>query len=149
MTTALRTFVDIDATPEQVWHVLTDLPAYPEWNPFITSAEGTVAPGRRLSMSIQPVNARPVTLRPTVLEVTPGRRLRWRGRLGIPGLFHTEHIFTITVQDGGGVRLWQEEWFRGLLAPLMTGSLNRHTLPAFNAMNAALKDRIEAPPTRT
>jgi len=31
----------------------------------------------------------------------------------------------------------------------MTGSLNRHTLPAFNAMNAALKDRIEAPPTRT
>jgi uncharacterized protein YndB with AHSA1/START domain len=30
--------VDISATPEQVWAVLADLPAYQEWNPFIRSA---------------------------------------------------------------------------------------------------------------
>ena len=32
--------VDISATPEQVWAVLADLPAYQEWNPFIRSASG-------------------------------------------------------------------------------------------------------------
>jgi uncharacterized protein YndB with AHSA1/START domain len=47
MTAELRTFVDIDATPERVWQVLTDLPAYAEWNPFITRAEGTFAEGSR------------------------------------------------------------------------------------------------------
>ena len=39
MPAELTTFVDIDATPERVWQVLTDLPAYAEWNPFITEAD--------------------------------------------------------------------------------------------------------------
>ena len=33
MTGEMRTSVDIDATPELVWEVLTDVPAYPEWTP--------------------------------------------------------------------------------------------------------------------
>jgi hypothetical protein len=146
MTFELRTFVDIDATPERVWQVLTDLPAYSQWNPFITHAEGTFAVGERLSLSVPPVNALlRVTLRPTVLEVTPCRRLRLRsrqGRLGIPGLFDAEHTFTITPHDGG-VRLLEEQRLRGLLVALMARSLNRRRLPALTAMNAALKDRSE------
>ena len=57
MTAELRTFVDIHATPERLWHVLTDLPAYAEWNPFITRAEGTFVEGGRLSVNVPPVNA--------------------------------------------------------------------------------------------
>jgi hypothetical protein len=149
MTTKLRTFIDIDASPERVWQVLTDLPAYPEWNPFITRAEGTLAVGHRLSLTVPRGNALlGVTLRGTVLEVTPCRRLRWSGRqdrLGIPGLFDAEHILTITPRDQG-VRLWQQSWFRGLLVPVMTRFLNRHRLPAHMAMEAALKDRAEGAP---
>jgi len=152
MTFELRTFVDIDATPERVWDVLTDLPSYPHWNPFITRAEGTCAVGERLTLSLPPVNALVrVTLRPTVLEATPCRRLRLRSRqdrLGIPGLFDAEHTFTITLRDSG-VRLLEEQRLRGLLVPLMTRSLNRRRLPALTAMNAALKDRVEGmQPTR-
>jgi hypothetical protein len=146
MTFELRTSVDIDATPERVWQVLTDLPAYSSWNPFITHAEGSFAVGERLSFTLPPVNALlRITLRPTVLEATPCRRLRLRSRqdrLGLPGLFDAEHAFTITPRDGG-VRLWQEQRLHGLFVPLMTRSLNRHRLPALNAMNAALKDRCE------
>jgi hypothetical protein len=149
MTAELRTFVDIDATAERVWQVLTDLPAYAEWNPFITKAEGAFVVGDRLSVSVPPVNAfvQP-KLRPTVLEVAPFQRLRvWSrlDRLGIPGLFDVEHTMTITDHDGG-VRLWQQDRFRGLLAPLLIRSLNRHRLTAFNAMNAALKHRVEGTP---
>jgi hypothetical protein len=43
----------------------------------------------------------------------------------------------------GGVRLWQDSHIRGLLVPLVTGSLNRHRLAAFHAMNEAVKDRSE------
>ena len=125
----LTSQIDIDASAEQVWRVLTDLGSYAQWNPFITHAQGTAEPGTRLSLRMQPVGARGVTLRPTVIEASPGRRLRWLGRFGVPGLFDAEHIFTITSLDRGGVRLAQDEQFRGLLVPLLAGSLDRHTFP--------------------
>ncbi|MBN1097171.1 SRPBCC family protein [Blastococcus sp. TML/C7B] len=37
--------VDVEAPPDAVWAVLTDLPGHAAWNPFIPSAAGTVAPG--------------------------------------------------------------------------------------------------------
>jgi hypothetical protein len=150
MTADLRTFVDIDATPERVWQVLTDLPAYAEWNPLITKAEGALVVGDRLLVITPPVSAlvQP-TLRPTVLEVAPYRRVRlWSrlDRLAIPGVFDVELMMTITDHDGG-VRLWHQDRFGGLLTPLLIRSLNRHRLPAaFNAMQAALKHRVEEAP---
>jgi hypothetical protein len=139
----LTSQIDIDASARRVWRVLTDLSSYAQWNPFITHAQGTAEPGTRLTLRMQPVGARGVTLRPTVIEASPGHRLRWRGRFVVPGLFDAEHIFTITSLDGGGVRLAQDEHFQGLLVPLLAGSLDDHTLPAFEAMNAALKQRAE------
>jgi hypothetical protein len=146
MTSELRTFVDIDATPERVWQVLTDLPAYAEWNPFVTEAAGAVVVGERVFMRVPPVNALVQTqMRPAVVEAVPFRRLRLRSRLtrpAIPGLFHVELTMTITDLDRG-VRLWQEDRFGGLLAPLLIQSLNRHRLTAFTAMKEALKRRAE------
>ena len=145
MSKQLTSQIDIDATSERVWTVLSDFGSYPQWNPFITSAAGEAQPSSRLVLRMQPVGARGVTLRPTVVEATPGHRLRWCGRFGIPGIFDAEHSFTITARDEGGVRLSQDERFKGLLVPLMARSLDRHTQPAFEAMNAALKHRAEQP----
>ncbi|MGY1796722.1 SRPBCC family protein [Geodermatophilus sp. SYSU D00525] len=72
MAAELRTSVDIDATPERVWRVLTDLPAYAEWNPFVTAADGDVVAGGRLSVRVPPGNALLRShLRPTVRQVVP------------------------------------------------------------------------------
>jgi hypothetical protein len=146
MTADLTTFVDIDATPERVWQVLTDLPAYAEWNPFVTQADGALVEGARLSVRVPPVNALvQAQLRPTVVEVVPLRRLRLRSQLirpAVPGLFDVDLTMTITDHDGG-VRLWQQDRFGGLLAPQLIRSLNRHRGAAFHAMNEALKRRAE------
>jgi acetyl esterase/lipase len=138
----LSTHAEIEATPEQVWEVLTDLAAYPEWNPFIVRARGVVAPGRRLTLRMQPVGGRAMTLRPRLVEVAVGRELRWRGRLGVPGLMDAEHTFLLQPQ-AGGTRLVQQETFRGVLVPFVAASLDRNTLPAFVAMNEALRRRAE------
>ena len=142
MAKQLLTDVDIDATPERVWEVLTDLAAYPEWNPFIVRAEGIVEPGRRLTLTMQPVGGRATTLRPRVVEADAPRRLRWRGTVGVPRLVDAEHSFVLEPR-GSSTRLIHQETFRGVLVPLVAKSLDRKTLPAFVAMNEALKRRAE------
>jgi hypothetical protein len=143
MSKQLRSQIDIDATPEDVWQVLSDFGSHPQWNPFITRAEGEAQPNSRLVMRMQPVGARGTTVHPTVVEATPGHRLRWQGRLGMPGIFDADHTVTIIPREEGRVRLSQDEHFGGLLVPLLARSLDRHTQPAFEAMNAALKHRAE------
>jgi hypothetical protein len=145
MAKQLRTEIEIDATPERVWQILTDFDAYPDWNPFITRISGTANVGQRLTNRMQPPGGRAVTFRPTVLEADPGRRLRWLGHLLVPGIFDGEHSFTIQPLGERWVRLVQEEQFRGILVPLFVRSLDRHTLAGFQELNQALKRRAEEP----
>lgn len=144
MAKQLRTQVDIHASPERVWQILTDFTTYPQWNPFMPQASGSARRGERLTIRLQPVGGRPTTFRPTVLEADPGKRLRWIGHLLVPGVFDGEHSFTIQPLGEGRVRVVQQEHFSGLLVPLLAGSLDRRTLPAFEQMNQALKRRAEA-----
>ena len=143
MSKRLASEIDIDAGPAEVWAVLTDLTAYDEWNPFIVHADGTARIGDRLTLRMRPAGGRTGTFRPTVLESSAGSRLRWLGRLGIPGVLDAEHTFTIDARPDGGTRLRQDEEFRGVLVPFLARSLDRGTLPAFHAMNQALKQRVE------
>jgi hypothetical protein len=139
----LASQIDIDAGPAQVWAVLSDLTAYQQWNPFIVHADGTAETGSRLTLRMRTAGGRGLTLRPTVLESQDGSRLRWRGRLGMPGVMDADHSFTIEARPGGGSRLRQEETFRGVLVPFVARYLDRGTLPGFAAMKGALKRRVE------
>jgi hypothetical protein len=107
-------------------------------------ASGSARRGERLTIRLQPVGGRGTTFRPTVLEADPDKRLRWIGRVLVPGVFDGEHSFTVQPLGQGQVRLVQQEDYRGLLVPLLAGSLDRRTLPAFEQMNQALKRRAEA-----
>jgi hypothetical protein len=140
---ALRTSVDIDAPPSVVWDVLVDLEAYADWNPYITSASGPVVAGERLVNRMEPPGGRSMTFKPTVTEVVEGRTFEWLGRLVLPGIFDGRHRFDLSERDGG-TTLEHSEAFGGVLVRFMRGSLDRHTLAGFEAMNAALKERAEA-----
>jgi hypothetical protein len=137
----LRSAVTIDATPEQVWSVLADLEAYDEWNPFIVSSSGTVAVGATLTNTMRDATG-DMTFTPTVLTATPGRELRWLGKLGPGGVFDGEHAFLIEPAGAGRVRLTQTETFSGVAVPFFRGQLHDQTLPQFHAMNDALAQRV-------
>lgn len=145
MARQLHADVEIQAPPERVWEVLTDFDTYREWNPFIVEAEGRAVPGDRLRLRMRPTGGRATTIRPQVLEAETGRRLRWLGRVLVPGLFDGEHRFTIEPLGPGRVRLDQHEEFRGVLAGLLLRFLGEPTLAGFRQMNQALKARAEAP----
>jgi hypothetical protein len=141
----LETSVHIDRSAAEVWRVLTDFDRYPEWNPFITSIAGPLQSGARLSVSLRPPGGRTIRMKPTVRVVEPGRRLTWLGHLGVPGIFDGEH--ELVVEPGGpagdqGSVFTQQETFRGALVPFV-GRLLERTRTGFEAMNTALKKRVE------
>lgn len=139
----LRTEIDIAATPEAVWSVLTDFEAFPHWNPFIREASGERKVGEKLRIRVAPSGGKGMVFTPTVLACEPNRELRWLGRLPIPGLFEGEHSFTLEPIDGARTRLTQREVFTGILVPLLAQSLDGGTKRGFEAMNLALKERAE------
>ncbi|HEY9556213.1 MAG TPA: SRPBCC domain-containing protein [Acidimicrobiales bacterium] len=139
----LHTEIEIGAPPAVVWAVLTDLPAYPDWNPFITSSQGALAVGERLVNRLEPPGGRPITFKPTITEIEDGRALSWLGRLLLPGLFDGRHRFEL-VPSGEGTRLLNMERFAGALVPFMRKSLDTRTHAGFEAMNTALKVRAES-----
>ena len=139
----LRSQIEIEASAERVWQVLTDFAAYPEWNPFIRRVNGRPEGEERLVVRMQPSGTRGMTFRPRMIKVEPNRQLRWLGHLLVAGLFDGEHIFEIEELDRDRVLFVQREVFKGLLVPLLARRLDRDTRRGFEEMNRALKDRAE------
>jgi hypothetical protein len=138
----LHTEVLIEASPEQVWAVLTDFAHYPDWNPFLVRVAGVPEQGQRLSVTLAPPGGRRITIKPVLTEVATGRVLEWWGHLGVRGIFDGRHRFELH-QAGSATRLVQREDFTGALVPLVARSLDRGTAAGFALMNAALKARAE------
>lgn len=140
----LNTAIEINASAERVWAILSDFASYPQWNPFIRSATGLPRQGARLQIAVQPSGGKAMRFSPVVLAAEPGRELRWLGRLLLPGVFDGEHRFFIERLNEGKVRFEQSERFSGLLVGLLRRSLDRDTRRGFEEMNRALKARAES-----
>ena len=139
----LRTEIEFEGTPGEVWEVLADLPAYGEWNPFIKKIDGQARTGSKLEVRMEPEGERAMTFRPTVLTAEPGRELKWLGHLLVPGVFDGEHRWLIEEIGPGKVRFTQSERFGGILVPLLWKKLrDGGTAKGFRAMNEALARRV-------
>jgi hypothetical protein len=138
----IRSEIEIEASADEVWRVLTDFPAFPEWNPFIRKAEGDLVAGQHIAVELQPPGHRAISFKPKLLSVDPGRGFRWLGHVMMPGIFDGEHIHEIKPLGPGRVRYVQREQFHGVLLPFFGGML-RDAQRGFAGMNAALKARVE------
>lgn len=143
MATTIKTSIDISASPEMVWRVLSHFPAYPKWNPFIREIQGDARPGARLRVRMRLPGGRSMRFAPRVLKVTPAAELRWRGKLLVKGLFDGEHAFIIVPDGVRGVRFIQREHFSGLLAPLILLLQGGKIREGFERMNQAFKKQAE------
>ena len=140
----ISTEIEIAATPEQVWSILMDFIAYPQWNPFIRSISGVVKVGERLKIFVQPTGGKGMKFRPTILVAVPNQELRWLGHFLLPGIFDGEHYFQIEAISPGRVRFIQGEKFSGILVGFAKVKLECEIKSGFIAMNQALKLLAEA-----
>ncbi|MBN3786597.1 SRPBCC domain-containing protein [Burkholderia sp. Ac-20353] len=128
--------------PAEVWKVVANGAAYADWNPFITRVDGEFKEGAtvRIVIGTEP-NA--MVFAPKVLRVRVGRDLCWRGSVWIRGIFDGEHCIHLSSVNGSTL-VEQSERFTGLLAGRLTEGIVRDTRQQFQAMNAALKKRVES-----
>jgi demethylmenaquinone methyltransferase/2-methoxy-6-polyprenyl-1,4-benzoquinol methylase len=134
--------IEIAASAQRVWEILTDFAAYPQWNPFMTRLDGEVRVGAVLRARLVVPGAPTLRPRLRVTRVDPARELRWVGRRA---LVRGERRITIQPLDGSRVRFAQHTDFTGPITRLW-GWLDRYQ-PGMQAMNAALKARAEGAST--
>ena len=138
----IQTEILIQASPSKVWKTLTDFEAFQEWNPFIQSIQGSLKRGENLRISIQIPGASSMKFTPIIQTVSSNNKLVWKGKFLIQGLFDGEHRFILEPLEGG-TRFLHEESFSGLLIPLFPKSFFEKTKKGFEAMNLAIKRRVE------
>lgn len=131
-----RAEAQIDASPETVWQVLSDLEQWPSWNREIRGVvvRGPVAPGTTFAWK-----AGPGTIRSTLGEVDPPRKIAWRGvTFGIKAI----DVFRLEPLDGG-THVTEEESWDGLLARLLRRRMQRTLQTAIEKGLLALKIEAE------
>jgi hypothetical protein len=138
----IETEIVIDSDLSIVWSVLSDFENYPNWNPFITSIKGEKSVGKKLTVSIQPPDGNTMTFKPIILKFEPNKEFRWKGKLGITGIFDGEHFFVLEKLNEHKTKVLHGEKFKGVLVSLMGSALDK-TKIGFELMNGALKKECE------
>jgi uncharacterized protein YndB with AHSA1/START domain len=128
----------IEAAPDQVWSVLTEVAAWPDWDSGVTKVDGRLALGEKLTVAVaaNPGRAFPVT----VVDLSRPARMVFRG--GMPlGLFTGQRTYTL-VAEGGGTRFTMREEYTGPLAGMIFKSIP-DLGPSFRQFAAGLKKQVE------
>lgn len=133
----------IDAPDTEVWSALTDLEAYPNWNPVFREVAGQLRRDEPLAITrVNPDGSQTVD-RPTVTMYRPGREIRWRIRYLAPGLLDSERGLKLERLDADQTRFVHWERRSGLFAYLSVGPFDAELRDQFELMNLALKRHIE------
>ncbi|MCW5890327.1 MAG: SRPBCC domain-containing protein [bacterium] len=136
--------VVVAAPADVVWQVVTDLPRYGEWNPFVVACRSTLVPGEPIVMRVRVFRAFAQPQRELVLEHVAGTRLCYGvapDRLGALASRRCHHVEPL---PDGRARYRSHFVLSGWLAPLVQTLLGRRLAAGFQAMTAALARRAEA-----
>jgi uncharacterized protein YndB with AHSA1/START domain len=126
--------IDMHATPEHVWSLLTDAAAYPTWNSTVLSIEGEIAPGKKIKLRSKLDPKR--TFKLTVREFQPPSRLVWGDAMG-------RRTYEVTPKSPGHVTFTMHEKIGGPLFPLFARMIPSFD-ESFDQFAADLKHRAES-----
>jgi hypothetical protein len=108
----------IRAPAERIWSLLTNAAEFPRWNSTVTSIEGEIALGKKITLRV-PSSPRAFTL--TITELEPNKRMVWKS--GAAPMFKGERTFLLVPLSDGSTEFCMDEVITGLMLPLIKGSL--------------------------
>jgi hypothetical protein len=136
--TQCATAIDVRATPQRIWSLLTNAGDFPRWNSTITKLSGTIAEGEKLALEVKAAPGR--TFKPRVTRFEPERTMVWSD--GFAPMFKGVRTFMLSPNGDGTTTFSMVEVLSGVMLPMIKGSLPDFG-PAFEAYAADLKREAE------
>ena len=135
---------EIAAPAELVWQVITDMPRYGEWNPFVTGCSSSLVVGEPIDMKVYvlPFFAQPQ--REFITRHEPGRSFCYGLEKTRVGALYSNRCHLVTPTGPDTCRYESNFEIAGWLSPLvalLTGPMLRR---GFTQMSAAIRDRAES-----
>ena len=116
---AISVTISIDAPAATIWALLTDLGAHATWNSTLSSIQGHVALGHRVSFEVPEAPGQ--KFNPVVTSYDEPNAVVWR--LNRWPLLVGERTYRLTPGLDGSTEFTISEVFRGLMLPLIAKSM--------------------------
>ena len=136
--TACQVAVNIKASPDKVWSLLTDAGAIPDWNSTVISLSGRIALNETIHLKSTAAPERTFNLKVTTLDAP--RKMVWED--GMAPMFKGVRTYTLTAKSDGTSDFHMREVINGIMLPLIGGSLPDFR-PTFEAFASDLKRASE------
>ena len=125
--------IDIDASPESIWALLTDVDSFKSWNSTIVDLTGKIAPGEKIQLRSTLAPERTFKLK--VKEFEPPNRLSWGDAMGT-------RVYTLSANSQNGTRFTMSEKIGGPVFPLFARMIPPFD-ESFNQFASDLKTAAE------
>ncbi len=138
----IYTDILIDATPEQVWSVLTDTGSYKSWSTFMIDIQGKIREGEKITIvfKVNPKKEKLTTIDHTI-SVVENSEFYWAEKG--PGGIRDNHHFKVTPAEDGKTRFIQSDEIMQGITWLMGGNLSKIYARGYGAFNRNLKTEVE------
>lgn len=136
----VRIETEMRAYPEEVWEMLMDFAAYPDWNPYIRSIDGFAQKGKRLHIVIDG-KEKTYDFKAKVLELAPQKAFAWGGSALF--FFKARHYFEIVPLEDGQLKFIQGESWGGLFGKSYGKKVYEEAAVNFEKMNAVMAEKLQ------
>ena len=135
--------VDIDASPETVWGVLTDFENYERWNPLAVECTTSLVPGEPIDMMVRLGPGPLRRQREWIRTCTPGQEFSYTMKPVGLGTLRSLRTQQLTELPDGRTRYTAHFEIRGWLNPMVQLLLGRALKRGFDGVAAGLKAQVE------
>ena len=141
----IKTEIEINADPEKVWKIITNVGNWQEWSPVINKSAVSATIGSRLSITMcsKEEGKDGPSYNPVITKLEAKKYFRWRAKMLAGFLFTNDKIFELEKTDHG-TKVTHTESFGGLIVKFMGDHMDKGVPPILNKMNQALKKTAES-----
>jgi hypothetical protein len=115
-----QTTFEVNAPAARIWHVLTDLRSYPEWNTQISRAGGGIEEGASINLRLALPGRPAMDVSAAIERAQPDQLLTWRGHVVAHWFFEGYRKLAIQPIESDRVNVTHVEDIYGLFAPMFT-----------------------------